>query len=131
MHMPHRTTTDRVLLLDTFFNVVVFLGDNINKWVQVRRFVLHATPGCSHSLMVTFPFTSRFDWSCIALQNGVHLNPEYAYFAEFLKAPQNDANAIMQSRFPFPKYVYVRTLLSVLQHSGCRVESSVTRLFSY
>jgi len=44
-HVPHRTTTDRVLLLDTFFNVVVFLGDNINKWVQVRRLVFAFADG--------------------------------------------------------------------------------------
>lgn len=61
----------KILLLDTFFNVVVFKGATVYKWEQ----------------------------------DGVHLKPEYAYFADFLSAPELDAKALMESRFPCPKYV--------------------------
>jgi protein transport protein SEC23 len=38
-------------------------------------------------------------------QQGVHLQEAYAYFAQLLKAPKNDAQKIMKSRFPFPMLV--------------------------
>ena len=63
--------SDRILVLDTFFNVAIFLGDTIDKWKK----------------------------------DNVHLNPEYAYFAEFLTAPENDAKALMESRFPHPRII--------------------------
>lgn len=38
-------------------------------------------------------------------QNNVHLNPEYDYFAQLLKSPKNDAQALMESRFPYPRLI--------------------------
>jgi protein transport protein SEC23 len=35
---------------------------------------------------------------------GVHLQPEYDYFAQLLNAPLNDAQGIMDKRFPSPRY---------------------------
>eukprot|EP01006_Ploeotia_vitrea_P011244 TRINITY_DN29942_c1_g1_i1.p2 TRINITY_DN29942_c1_g1~~TRINITY_DN29942_c1_g1_i1.p2 ORF type:complete len:776 (+),score=419.17 TRINITY_DN29942_c1_g1_i1:24-2330(+) len=63
---------ERILVLDTFFNMVVFHGDTINQWKQ----------------------------------DGVHELPDYAYFAELLKAPEEDAQSRMKERFPRPKYVF-------------------------
>jgi len=62
---------NRILLLDTFFHVVIWYGDTIAKW--------------------------RAD--------GVHLKPEYDYFAQLLKAPKNDAQALMDLRFPNPRFI--------------------------
>lgn len=84
--------SDRILLLDTFFNVVVFLGDTINKWVK----------------------------------DGVHLNPDYAYFADFLKVPVEDAQNLMNSRFPYPKYVYCEEHGSQSRFLMAKLNPSIT-----
>jgi protein transport protein SEC23 len=36
---------------------------------------------------------------------GVHLQPEYDYFAQLLNAPMNDAQSTMEKRFPSPRYL--------------------------
>jgi protein transport protein SEC23 len=36
-------------------------------------------------------------------QAGVHLNPDYAYINDLLQAPEIDAQALMDARFPHPK----------------------------
>eukprot|EP00920_Eleutheroschizon_duboscqi_P032529 GHVT01078556.1.p1 GENE.GHVT01078556.1~~GHVT01078556.1.p1 ORF type:complete len:614 (-),score=46.75 GHVT01078556.1:734-2575(-) len=60
-----------ILLLDTFFHVVVWHGDTIHQWKE----------------------------------QGYHDNPEYENFKVLLQAPQEDARAILDERFPVPKYV--------------------------
>lgn len=35
----------------------------------------------------------------------IHLQPEYDYFAQLLNAPKNDAQAMMDSRFPSPRFI--------------------------
>ena len=62
---------NRILLLDTYFHVVVWYGQDITQWQT----------------------------------QGVHLQPGYEYFAQLLKAPKNDAQRLLKSRFPFPMYV--------------------------
>jgi protein transport protein SEC23 len=37
--------------------------------------------------------------------DGIHLKPEYDYFAELLKAPKADAENTMKGRFPFPRFI--------------------------
>ena len=37
--------------------------------------------------------------------DGVHLKPEYDYFAQLLKAPKADAQALMDGRFPYPRFI--------------------------
>lgn len=61
----------KVLVLDTFFHVVIWYGDTISKWQA----------------------------------DGVHLKPEYDYFAQFLTAPKNDVQALMENRFPHPRFI--------------------------
>lgn len=62
---------NRILVLDTFFRLIIWYGDTIAKW---RR-------------------------------DEVHLKPEYDYFAQLLDAPKNDAQQLMESRFPYPKLI--------------------------
>lgn len=31
--------------------------------------------------------------------------PQYDYFAQLLKAPKNDAQLLMDSRFPYPRFI--------------------------
>jgi len=61
----------RILVLDTFFHIVIWYGDTISKW--------------------------RAD--------NVHLRKEYEYFAQLLMAPKTDAAALMNSRFPYPRFI--------------------------
>lgn len=62
---------DVILLLDTFFHVVVFHGDTIAQWRE----------------------------------NKYHEQEEYASFKQLLESPQVDAQMIMDSRFPVPRFI--------------------------
>jgi protein transport protein SEC23 len=62
---------DTILLLDTFFHVVVFHGETIAAWRE----------------------------------QGYHEQEEHAAFRSLLEAPQSDAQIIMDSRFPVPRYI--------------------------
>lgn len=62
---------NRILVLDTFFHIVIWYGDTIAKW-QAERY---------------------------------HERPEYEYLAQLLKAPKVDVQALMESRFPFPRLI--------------------------
>ena len=62
---------NRILVLDTFFHIVVWYGSTINKWKE----------------------------------NGVHLKPEYDYFAQLLNAPVRDAQELIKDRFPYPMFI--------------------------
>jgi len=61
----------RILVLDTFFHIVIWYGDTIAKWQA----------------------------------DGIHLRPEYDYFAALLAKPKQDAQALMDTRFPYPRFI--------------------------
>uniref|UniRef100_T1IRR5 Protein transport protein SEC23 n=1 Tax=Strigamia maritima TaxID=126957 RepID=T1IRR5_STRMM len=63
--------SDRILLMDTFFQILIFDGETIAQWKS---------------------------------QNYQEL-PEYENFKQLLQAPIDDAQEILQSRFPMPRYV--------------------------
>ncbi|XP_055389012.1 LOW QUALITY PROTEIN: uncharacterized protein LOC129618233 [Condylostylus longicornis] len=60
-----------ILLLDSFFHVVVWHGDTIHSWKE----------------------------------QGYDQSPEFQNFKELLEAPQKDAKALLEDRFPAPKFV--------------------------
>lgn len=60
-----------ILLLDTFFHVVVFHGETIAAWREAKY----------------------------------HEQDEHEAFRNLLEAPQTDAQMIMDSRFPVPRYI--------------------------
>jgi len=62
---------NRILLLDTFFHIVVFEGQTINSWKKAKY----------------------------------HEQPEYENFKDLLEAPVDDAQELMDGRFPYPMYV--------------------------
>uniref|UniRef100_A0A7S2RSN8 Protein transport protein SEC23 n=1 Tax=Eucampia antarctica TaxID=49252 RepID=A0A7S2RSN8_9STRA len=62
---------DTILLLDTFFHVVVFHGETVAAWREA----------------------------------GYHLQEEHSALKSLLEAPQSDAQMIMDSRFPVPRYI--------------------------
>ena len=81
---------DSILLLDSFFHVIVFHGETIAAWKN----------------------------------QGYHLQEEHVNFRSLLEAPQNDAQMIMNNRFPVPRYIVcdqhkseARFLLSMLNPS--------------
>lgn len=87
---------DTILLLDTFFCVIIFHGETIAAWKA----------------------------------QGYQNQDEHINFRSLLEAPQNDAQMIMNNRFPVPRYIVcdqhkseARFLLSMLNpsvthHSG-------------
>ncbi|KAL7984649.1 hypothetical protein Chor_003219 [Crotalus horridus] len=62
---------DRILLMDTFFQIVIYLGETIAQWRKA----------------------------------GYQDIPEYENFKHLLQAPLDDAQEILQTRFPMPRYV--------------------------
>ncbi|EDQ92266.1 uncharacterized protein MONBRDRAFT_34958 [Monosiga brevicollis MX1] len=64
-------TEERILLLDAFFQIVIFHGDTIANWRKA----------------------------------GFHEQPEHEAFRQLLKAPREDAQEILLTRFPMPRYV--------------------------
>jgi len=60
-----------ILLLDTFFHVVVFHGETVAAWREAKY----------------------------------HEQEEHDAFRSLLEAPQSDAQMIMDSRFPVPRYI--------------------------
>ncbi|XP_045600749.1 protein transport protein Sec23A isoform X3 [Procambarus clarkii] len=62
---------DRILLLDTFFHVLIFLGETMAAWKR----------------------------------EGYQDQEEYATFKDLLQSPIDDAQDILATRFPIPRYV--------------------------
>nr|KAG5699739.1 hypothetical protein BaRGS_014155 [Batillaria attramentaria] len=62
---------DRILLMDTFFHIVIYHGETIDQWKK----------------------------------QGYADLPEYENFKQLLQAPVDDAQEILQTRFPMPRYI--------------------------
>lgn len=62
---------DRILLMDTFFQIVIYHGETISQWRAQKYQEL----------------------------------PEYENFKQLLQAPVDDAQEILQTRFPMPRYI--------------------------
>lgn len=62
---------DVILLLDTFFHIVIFHGETIAQWRK----------------------------------QGYHEQPSHENFRQLLQSPREDAQEILQSRFPMPRYI--------------------------
>ncbi|RLN50366.1 hypothetical protein BBJ29_006461 [Phytophthora kernoviae] len=84
--------SDTILLLDSFFYVVVFHGDTIAAW-RDQKF---------------------------------HEDPSHENFKNLLEAPQADAQLIMDSRFPVPRYVVCDQHKSQSRFLMAKLNPSVT-----
>ncbi|CAG9830181.1 unnamed protein product [Diabrotica balteata] len=62
---------DRILLMDTFFQILIFHGETIAQWRSLKYQDM----------------------------------PEYENFRQLLQAPVDDAQEILQTRFPMPRYI--------------------------
>ncbi|XP_040158778.1 protein transport protein Sec23A isoform X1 [Anopheles arabiensis] len=62
---------DRILLMDTFFQILIFHGETIAQWRKDKYQDM----------------------------------PEYENFKQLLQAPVDDAQDILQTRFPMPRYI--------------------------
>jgi len=62
---------DRILLMDTFFQILIFHGETIAQWKAA----------------------------------GYQNVPDYDNFRQLLEAPVTDAQEILQTRFPVPRYI--------------------------
>lgn len=83
---------DRILMMDTFFQIVIFHGDKIAIW---RKQNYQEKEG-------------------------------FESFKLFLEAPINDANDLMMSRFPLPRYVVCDQGSSQARFLLSRVNPSIT-----
>ncbi|GLV40188.1 Secretory 23 [Carabus blaptoides fortunei] len=62
---------DRILLMDTFFQILIFHGETVAQWRALKYQDM----------------------------------PEYENFRQLLQAPVDDAQDILQTRFPMPRYI--------------------------
>mmetsp|Transcript_8200 Transcript_8200/g.11831 ORF Transcript_8200/g.11831 Transcript_8200/m.11831 type:complete len:818 (-) Transcript_8200:184-2637(-) len=83
---------DTILLLDTFFHVVVFHGETVAAWREQKY----------------------------------HEQEEHAAFRNLLEAPQADAQLIMDSRFPVPRYIVCDQHKSEARFLMAKLNPSVT-----
>mmetsp|Transcript_5940 Transcript_5940/g.13001 ORF Transcript_5940/g.13001 Transcript_5940/m.13001 type:complete len:832 (+) Transcript_5940:125-2620(+) len=83
---------DTILLLDTFFHVVVFHGETVAQWREAKY----------------------------------HEQEEHAAFRNLLEAPQADAQMIMDSRFPVPRYIVCDQHKSEARFLMAKLNPSVT-----
>lgn len=90
---------DRILLMDTFFHIVIYHGETISAWKKLNY------------------------------QN----QPEYENFAQLLQAPVDDAQEILQARFPMPRYVVTEAGGSQARFFLSKVNPSQTHnnMFNY
>jgi len=83
---------DKILLLDTFFQILIFHGETIAQWRAA----------------------------------GYQNQPEYANFKQLLAAPQADAQEVVQTRFPVPRYIDTEQGGSQARFLLCKVNPSQT-----
>jgi len=83
---------DTVLLLDTFFHVVVFHSENVAAWREEKY----------------------------------HEREEHGALRRLLMAPQTDAQTIMDSRFPVPRYIVCDQNKSEARFLMAKLNPSVT-----
>lgn len=84
--------SNTILLLDTFFQVLVFHGETIAAWREAKY----------------------------------HEQEEHAAFRDLLEAPQSDAQMIMDSRFPVPRYIVCDQHKSEARFLMAKLNPSVT-----
>lgn len=104
---------DRILLMDTFFQILIFHGETIGKYsIIFTRF---------------FPNSNFSDFLIDQWKKaGYHDLPEYANFKQLLEAPVTDAAEILQSRFPVPRYIVTEQGGSQARFLLCKVNPSQT-----
>jgi len=83
---------DRILLMDTFFQILIFHGETIAQW---------RAAGYQHQ-------------------------PEYANFKQLLEAPVADAQEVLMTRFPVPRYIDTEQGGSQARFLLCKVNPSQT-----
>lgn len=88
---------DRILLMDTFFHIVIFHGETIAQWRKA----------------------------------GYHNSPEHENFRQLLQAPEDDAQEILQTRFPMPRYIVCDQGGSQARFLLSKVNPSVTHNNAY
>jgi len=83
---------DVILLLDTFFHVVVFHGETVAAWREAKY----------------------------------HEQEEHIQFRQLLEAPQEDAQVIMDHRFPVPRFIVCDQHKSEARFLMAKLNPSVT-----
>ncbi len=102
---------DRILLMDTFFQVLIFHGE-----------VGYLTPDPILSLHYLHLLQTIAQWRSAGYQD----LPEYENFKQLLEAPVADASEVLQTRFPVPRYISTEQGGSQARFLLCRVNPTQT-----
>ncbi|KAK7880467.1 hypothetical protein WMY93_032897 [Mugilogobius chulae] len=105
---------DRILLMDTFFQILIYLGE-VPGTTDLRTTDLRTTDLRTTDLRTTDLRTTdlrttdlRTTDQCTVAQwrkAGYQEMPEYENFKHLLQAPVDDAQELLQTRFPSPRYI--------------------------
>ena len=116
---------DAILLLDTFFHILIFHGEVRGPTAVLTR--PHARVDRADSRMCPVLRAGAMDvcargQTVAAWRNaGYQDNPEYASFKQLLAAPVEDAEALLGERFPVPRYI-------VCDHGGSQARFLLYKL---
>uniref|UniRef100_A0A1I7XD45 Protein transport protein SEC23 n=1 Tax=Heterorhabditis bacteriophora TaxID=37862 RepID=A0A1I7XD45_HETBA len=102
---------DRILLMDDYFHVLIYHGQvyiYIYKYLFIYRNVLVGRKCLLNIINLDSIYINGFiklqtiaAWRKMNYQE----DPQYASFKQLLDAPVSDATAILQDRFPMPRYI--------------------------
>lgn len=85
---------DRILLMDTFFQILIFHGE-VFLFCDSCHFNNYSCQVSKTELQTIA------QWRNLKYQD----MPEYENFRQLLQAPVDDAQEILQTRFPMPRYI--------------------------
>ena len=105
---------DRILLMDTFFHIVIYHGDTIAKWIEKKY---HEDPNhenfrqllqviCRTELVIVFVEKRGQNCCLYLIYTLIFVFIKFLESKAFiLQAPIDDAQEILATRFPMPRYV--------------------------
>lgn len=94
---------DRILLMDTFFQILIYHGE---VHTHTYKHTLFCAKTCTHL------HSPRATVTLLSLQTvaqwrkaGYQEMAEYENFKHLLQAPVDDAQELLHTRFPMPRYI--------------------------
>lgn len=110
---PDETTFYRILLLrENVSNSIVMIQPSLVAYSldgPAQAVTLDMASATPNRILFLDTFFSVIIWYGDNIAKwqaqGVHLQPNYEYFAHLLKAPKNDAQQLIKTRFPYPMLV--------------------------
>ncbi|KAK5986423.1 hypothetical protein GCK32_008075, partial [Trichostrongylus colubriformis] len=87
--------------MDDYIHVLIYHGQvSTPLWVSLQMSFFHSWPHLSRGRRVLIQGNH-----CGTEKMNYHEDPQYVTFTQLLEAPVGDATAILQERWPMPRYI--------------------------